>query len=67
MRVAAAQARPVWLDEAATAERVVTWIERAARDGVQLLAFPEAFLPGYPSWVCRTDGAAGYTCLCIGP
>jgi nitrilase len=57
MKVAAAQVRPVWLDKVATAERVVTWVERAARDGVQLMAFPETFLPGYPSWVCRTDGA----------
>lgn len=57
MKVAAAQTRPVWLDKDATAERVVSWIERAAGDGVQLVAFPETFLPGYPTWVCRTDGA----------
>lgn len=57
MRVAAAQAHPVWLDKGATTERVVSWIERAANDGVDVLAFPETFLPGYPSWVCRTDGA----------
>jgi predicted amidohydrolase len=47
MRVAAAQAHPVWLDKAATTERVVSWIELAAKDGVDLLAFPETFLPGY--------------------
>ena len=57
MRVAAAQAHPVWLDKGATTERVVSWIERAANDRVDVLAFPETFLPGYPSWVCRTDGA----------
>jgi nitrilase len=57
MRVAAAQAHPAWLDKTATTERVVCWIERAANDGIDLLAFPETFLPGYPSWVCRTDGA----------
>ena len=57
MRVAAVQARPVWLDKRATAERAVAWIERAASDHIELVAFPETFLPGYPSWVCRTDGA----------
>lgn len=57
MRVAAAQVRPAWLDKHATTERVVRWLERAADDAIDLLAFPETYLPGYPSWVCRTDGA----------
>jgi len=57
LRVAAAQARPVWLDAGATTDRVEALIEEAAQAGVGLLAFPETFLPGYPVWVCRTDGA----------
>jgi nitrilase len=57
MRVAAVQARPAWLDPAATVRLVVDWLERAAMAGVDLVAFPETFLPGYPFWVCRTDGA----------
>jgi nitrilase len=57
MRVAAAQARPVWLDKAATTGKVITTLEAAARDNVDLLAFPETFLSGYPVWVSRTDGA----------
>lgn len=51
MRVAAAQAHPVWLDAAATADRVVAMIEHAADEQVDLVAFPETFLPGYPFWV----------------
>lgn len=58
MRVAAAQVSPVWLDAAATSARGVSLIEEASKAGVQLLAFPETFLPGYPIWVCRTDGAS---------
>lgn len=57
LRVAAAQARPVWLDPAATAAEAVRWIEDAARDGVDLLAFPEIFLSGYPFWLEHTGGA----------
>jgi nitrilase len=50
IRVAAAQAHPVWLDAAATTEKILGFIQQAADDGVQLLAFPETFLPGYPYW-----------------
>ena len=58
MRVAAAQARPHWLDAGATTRKAVAWIEDAAAQGVQLLAFPETFLSGYPFWLDLTGGAA---------
>ncbi|GAA1711143.1 carbon-nitrogen hydrolase family protein [Fodinicola feengrottensis] len=57
MRVAAAQARPHWLDSAATTGKVVEWIENAAAEQVELLTFPETFLSGYPSWLEHTGGA----------
>ncbi len=57
MRIAAAQTAPVWGDSTATLKTVIHWIERAAADGVDLLAFGETFLSGYPFWVSRTDGA----------
>jgi nitrilase len=57
VRVAAAQARPVWLDPAATAKKAVAWLEQASREDVDLVVFPEAFLPGYPFWVEHTGGA----------
>jgi nitrilase len=57
MRVAAAQARPAWLDAATTAKRAVALLEDAAEREVELVAFPEAFLGGYPFWLDRTDGA----------
>jgi nitrilase len=57
MRVAAAQARPLWLDPAATTRKVVAWLENAAAQDVELIAFPETFLSGYPSWLEHTGGA----------
>ncbi len=57
LRVAAAQCAPVFLNRAATTERILEWIERASAAGVELLAFGETFLPGYPFWVSRTNGA----------
>jgi nitrilase len=57
MRVAAAQARPHWLDPAATTKKVVTWLEHAATQQVELIAFPETFLSGYPMWLEHTGGA----------
>jgi len=52
--VAAIQAAPVLLDREATIGRVVALAEQAAAGGARLVAFPEAFVPGYPDWVWRT-------------
>ncbi|MGQ0830881.1 MAG: carbon-nitrogen hydrolase family protein [Microthrixaceae bacterium] len=52
--VAAVQATPVLLDRDATVERLVAYVEEAAASGAQLVAFPEAIVPGYPDWVWRT-------------
>jgi nitrilase len=57
MRIAAAQARPVWLDPAATVDEVVRWVQDAAAQEVDLVAFPEAFVGGYPFWLELTGGA----------
>jgi nitrilase len=57
LRVAAAQIAPVWLDREASLARVVDSIDQAAVSGVELIAFGECLVPGYPFWVERTDGA----------
>jgi nitrilase len=57
MRIAAANIRPRWGKPDAGAERVTEWIARAGAEGVDLLAFGETHLGGYPFWVSVTDGA----------
>lgn len=57
LTVALAQDAPVWLDRSATLARVLARIDEAAAAGARLVAFGEAFVPGYPFWPEHTDGA----------
>lgn len=52
-RIALVQRPPVWLDRAATLERVVSELGDAVAGGAQLVVFPEAYVPGYPEWIWR--------------
>ena len=52
-RVAAVQATPAYLDRAATIDIVVDDVTKAGADDVDLVVFPESFVPGYPDWVWR--------------
>jgi nitrilase len=49
--VACVQAEPVVLDRDATLERLAERTAEAAAAGAELVAFPEAFVPAYPSSV----------------
>ncbi|KAF2158491.1 hypothetical protein M409DRAFT_71612 [Zasmidium cellare ATCC 36951] len=48
IRVGAVQAEPVWLDLDGSVDKTIALIEQAAADGVQVLGFPEVWIPGYP-------------------
>jgi nitrilase len=51
IKVAAAQATPVFLNKKATVEKACRLIDEAGKNGAKLVVFPEAFIPGYPDWV----------------
>ena len=52
-KVAVIQKPPVLLDRSKTIETTLASIDEAARNGASLLVFPEAYLPGYPTWIWR--------------
>ena len=51
LRIAAVQATYVLMDRDATVDRVAELTAAAAAKGAQLVAFPEAFIPGTPIWI----------------
>src|SRR5947208_16918751 len=52
---AAVQATPVFLDREATIEKACRLAKEAGANGAELIVFPEAFVPGYPDWVWRSQ------------
>ncbi len=51
MKVAAIQATPVYLNPEKTAEKAIGLMANAAKEGVELCAFSEVFMAGYPIWL----------------
>ncbi len=52
-KIAIIQKPPVLLNLDSSLARAVTSIEEVAKAGATLAVFPEAFLPGYPTWIWR--------------
>ncbi|MBX3030394.1 MAG: carbon-nitrogen hydrolase family protein [Chloroflexi bacterium] len=50
IRLAAAQATPVFLDRDATVRKACRIIEEAGDAGADVVGFPEGFLPAHPLW-----------------
>ncbi|PGG99231.1 hypothetical protein AJ79_08623 [Helicocarpus griseus UAMH5409] len=51
IKVAAVHAAPVFMNKKATTEKVIKLIEQAGKEKIELLVFPETFVPGYPYWI----------------
>lgn len=51
VRAGVVQAAPVFMNLRATVDKTIALIEEAAADNVEILAFPEAWLPGYPWFI----------------
>src|SRR5271163_1659283 len=58
VRVAIAQAAPVYLDKRASLAKALDLIQQAAKQDARLVAFGETWLPGYPAWLDVCPGAA---------
>src|SRR5262249_12140461 len=58
VKVAVVQSPPVLLDRTATIGRMVAAIADAAGQGAGLVVFPEAYIPGYPTWTWRLKPGA---------
>jgi nitrilase len=52
-KIAVIQRPPVFLDREKTILQVLEQIDEAAGEGASLLVFPEAYIPGYPTWIWR--------------
>ncbi|MEH6626257.1 MAG: carbon-nitrogen hydrolase family protein [Motiliproteus sp.] len=53
VKVSITQKPPVLLNLAASISQAIETIEEAANNGAKLIVFPEAYLPGYPTWIWR--------------
>ena len=58
IKVAVIQTPPKLLDRAATLREMTGAIAAAAGQGAGLIVFPEAYVPGYPSWAWRLKPGA---------
>ncbi|ORX93486.1 putative nitrilase [Clohesyomyces aquaticus] len=58
VRVGAIQSEPVWLDLTGSVDKTIALIKQAASEGVQVLGFPEVWIPGYP-WGIWTTSVIG--------
>jgi hypothetical protein len=52
-----AEISPVWLNRTRTLDKIIDYVDLAAKENCQLVVFGEALRPGYPFWIERTDGA----------
>ena len=50
-KLAANQAAPIYFDQAASAKKACSFIQKAGEQGAVLVAFGECWLPGYPFFV----------------
>ena len=56
LKIGIAQIAPVWLNKEKTRDKIRTYIEKAGKEGCDLVVFGEGLLPGYPFWLGLTHG-----------
>ena len=60
MKLAIVQYPPVYLDLEKTMDRAVAIVAEAAAKGCQMLVFPEAWIPGYPTFYLAPAPGRGH-------
>ncbi len=60
VRAAAVQAAPILNSRDATVAKTCALIAEAARNGANLVVFPECWLPGFPFWAATNARAEGW-------
>lgn len=58
-KIAVIQQPPVYLNLEKSMERAVAFVEEAAGENRQMVVFPEAWFPGYPTFVWRLAPGVG--------
>ncbi|MCP4386136.1 MAG: carbon-nitrogen hydrolase family protein [Hyphomicrobiales bacterium] len=58
-KIAVVQQPPIYLDLEASMARATELVAEAARDDARMVVFPEAWFPGYPTFVWRLPPGAG--------
>jgi nitrilase len=53
IKIAVIQKPPTLLDRQKTIEAALDSVDEAVAQGASLLVFPEAYVPGYPTWIWR--------------
>ena len=48
VRVGAVQAEPAWIDLQGGVDKTIALIKEAGESGINVLGFPEVWIPGYP-------------------
>lgn len=51
VKVAAVQAEPMWNDLQGGVTKTISIINEAAKEGTNVIGFPEVWIPGYPWYV----------------
>lgn len=52
-KIAIIQRPPALLHREKTIEQALIYIDEAVKEGASLVVFPEAYIPGYPTWIWR--------------
>lgn len=57
LNICLAQLAPSWLDKQKGIKKIENAILESAENGAHIIAFPEAYLPGYPFWLDLTHAS----------